>query len=76
MKTPIFRALVLVGMTVSAAFAAAEKEPLNPAPTLSDWQAMAKLPDIGGVWTPLISDQVAQERTNPPPWKPEIAKQV
>ena len=67
MNTHCFRALLLASMTASAAFAAAEKEPINPAPTLSDWQAMAKLPDLGGVWTPLISDQVAQERTNPPP---------
>jgi hypothetical protein len=64
MNTQCIRALLLVSMTASAAFAAAEKEPINPAPTLSDWQAMAKLPDLGGVWTPLISDQVAQERTD------------
>ena len=76
MKIQSFRAALLLSMAASAAFAAADKEPTNPPPTLSDWQAMAKLPDIGGVWTPLISDQVAQERTNPPPWKPEIAKQV
>jgi predicted exporter len=67
MKTHIFRALLLASMTVPAVLAAAEKEPINAPPTLSDWQAMAKLADIGGVWTPLISDQVAQERTNPPP---------
>jgi hypothetical protein len=75
MKTHFFRAVLLLSMAGSAAFAA-DKEPTNPAPTPSDWQGMAKLPDLGGVWTPLISDQVAQERTNPPPWKPEIAKQV
>jgi hypothetical protein len=76
MKTHFFRAMLLLSMAGPAASAAADTEPTNPAPSLKDWQAMAKLPDLGGVWTPLISDQVAQERTNPPPWKPEIAKQV
>jgi len=51
-------------------------DPINPPPTLRDWQALAKLPDFSSVWTPVISDQVAQERTNPPPWKPQIAKQI
>ena len=45
-------------------------------PPLQDWQALAKLPDWSGVWTPVISDQVAQEKSNPPPWKPQIAKQI
>jgi hypothetical protein len=76
MKTHLNRALLLIGLAASAGFAAAANDPINRTPTLRDWQAMAKLPDVGGVWTPLISDQVAQERTNPPPWKPEIAKQI
>jgi hypothetical protein len=65
----------VAGLVVLPAHAA-DKDPINPAPTLHDWQALAKLPDFSGVWTPLISDQVAQERSNPPPWKPEIAKQI
>jgi hypothetical protein len=75
MKSQFFCVLLSLGVAASAGFAA-ENSPINPAPTLKDWEAMAKLPDIGGVWTPLISDQFAQERSNPPPWKPEIAKQV
>jgi hypothetical protein len=67
--------LAVAGLAVLPAHAA-DKDPVNPAPTLHDWQALAKLPDFSGVWTPLISDQVAQERSNPPPWKPEIAKQI
>jgi hypothetical protein len=55
---------------------AADNDPVNPAPTAQDWQALAKLPDWSGVWTPVISDQVAQEKTNPPPWKPPIKKQI
>jgi len=55
---------------------AAEREAIDAAPTAQDWQALAKLPDWSGTWTPAISDQAAQERTNPPPWKPQIAKQI
>ncbi|HEX3603471.1 MAG TPA: hypothetical protein VHU43_05215 [Steroidobacteraceae bacterium] len=88
MKTSLSRALpaILIAALASAGFVpvqAAEsaakpaaKDPIDPAPALRDWQALAKLPDFSGVWTPVISDQVAQERTNPPPWKPEIAKQI
>jgi hypothetical protein len=60
----------------SDAAAPAAKEPINPPPTLRDWQALAKLPDFSGVWTPLVSDQVAQERTNPPPWNEQAARQI
>jgi len=56
--------------------AAADQELINAAPTAQDWQALAKLADWSGVWTPVISDQVAQEKSNRPPWKPEIAKQI
>jgi hypothetical protein len=84
MKTRFSRALpaILVGALASLAFLAAQaaepaaKDPINAAPTLRDWQALAKLPDFGGVWTPVISDQVAQEKTNPPPWNPKVAKQI
>jgi hypothetical protein len=55
---------------------AAGPEPVNAPPTLADYQALAKLPDFSGVWTPDMTDQFAQERSNAPPWKPEIAKQV
>ena len=84
MKTPSSRALsgFLVGALASLAFLPAQaaepaaKDPINAAPTLRDWQALAKLPDFSGVWTPVISDQVAQEKTNPPPWNPKVAKQI
>jgi len=55
---------------------AAGKSPVNPPPTPEDYRALGNLPDWSGVWTPDVTDQVAQERTNPPPWKPDIAKQV
>jgi hypothetical protein len=55
---------------------AAAKEPLNPAPIAEDYRALGKLPDWSGVWTPDVSDQVAQERSNPPPWKPAAARRI
>jgi hypothetical protein len=51
-------------------------EAINPPPTLRDWQAMAKLPDFSGVWTPDVTDQVKKEHGEPPPWQPQIAKQI
>jgi hypothetical protein len=70
-------AIVAAGATFAAApAAAADQEAIDAAPTAQDWQALAKLPDWSGVWTPVISDQVAQEKSNRPPWKPEIAKQI
>jgi hypothetical protein len=76
----LFATVVAFGALAASAAPApapgADKEPINAAPTLQDWQALAKLPDWSGVWTPVISDQVAQEKSNPPPWKPAIAKQI
>ena len=74
-RTALIGARACLGAATMSAFAA-DKDPINPAPTAQDWQALAKLPDWSGVWTPVISDQVAQEKTNPPPWKPQIAKQI
>src|SRR3984957_12861488 len=69
-------AAMACGLLAASPAAAAEKEPINAPPTAQQWQALAKLPDWSGVWTPVVSDQVAQEKSNPPPWKPEIAKQI
>jgi len=55
---------------------AADGEPINAPPSLKDYESLAKLPDWSGVWTPDIGDQVAQEKSNPPPWNLKIAKQV
>ncbi len=49
---------------------------INGAPTAGDWQALEKLPDWSGVWTPVISEQFAQEKSNPPPWLPKAAKRI
>ncbi len=50
--------------------------PINPPPTAEQWAALAKLPDWSGTWSPDITDQNAQIKTNPVPWKPDIQKQV
>ncbi|MET0252084.1 MAG: hypothetical protein ABW203_07900 [Novosphingobium sp.] len=47
-----------------------------PAPTAADWTAIGRLLDLTGTWSPDISDQNAQIRTNPVPWKPDIQRQV
>ncbi|MDB5702441.1 MAG: hypothetical protein JWL66_2640, partial [Sphingomonadales bacterium] len=51
-------------------------DPVNPAPTSADWQAIARLPDWSGTWSPDVADQNGQIKTNPTPWKPEIQKQI
>jgi len=68
-------AVVMMGLG-AAWVRAADREPIDPAPTLKDYSALATLPDWSGTWTPDMTDQVKQEKSNPPPWKPEIAKQI
>src|SRR6202790_3781050 len=77
----INRIVFAVGLIACARLAplpahAADQEAINSPPRAQDWQALAKLPDWTGVWTPAISDQVAQEKSNRPPWTPQIAKQI
>jgi len=49
---------------------------VNPAPTASDWAAIARLPDLSGVWSPGPIDKFGPNGGSPPPWKPEIAAQI
>ncbi|MDA1186106.1 MAG: hypothetical protein O2930_15895 [Acidobacteria bacterium] len=56
--------------------ASAQDPAINPAPTASDWAALAELPDWSGVWTPNVTDQFAQMKTNPVPWTPAAAAQI
>jgi hypothetical protein len=70
---------LLLALGLAAAFpvlAQTPNNPIDPAPTAADWAKIAKLPDWSGTWSPDISDQVAQIKTNPVPWKPEIQKQI
>lgn len=56
--------------------AGAQEPVINKPPTPADWAKLAKLPDFSGVWNPNISDQNAQVKTNPVPWKPEVTPQI
>jgi hypothetical protein len=70
-------ALCLALVMLPAARPATAQEPANnPAPTASDWAALAELPDWSGVWTPNVTDQFAQMKTNPVPWTPAAAAQI
>lgn len=70
-------ALWLALSILPAARPVSAQEPvINPAPTASDWVALAELPDWSGVWTPNVTDQFAQMKTNPVPWTPAAAVQI
>ncbi len=75
-RTALVVTMMVCGRLALQPALAAAKDAVNAAPTAQDWQALAKLPDWSGVWTPVISDQIAQEKTNRPPWKPQVAKQI
>jgi len=51
-------------------------EPLNPAPTRSDWAAIGDLPDLSGVWTPGPIDKFPPGSTTAPPWTPAKAAEI
>lgn len=71
-----FAGAVLAQAASLPSIALAEERVINQPPTAADWAQLAKLPDFSGVWNPNISDQNAQIKTNPVPWKPEVAVQV
>jgi hypothetical protein len=79
MRSAILRrvmASLLCAFALSSAARSGESEPTDPVPTPKDWEALAKLPDLSGIWVPDVKDQVQQEKTNEPPWTPLIAKQI
>src|SRR6187551_2017939 len=75
----IFRSLPLLTLGLGLLFStsgSAEEPALNKAPTAADWVRLSKLPDWSGVWNPNISDQNAQIKTNPVPWRPEVEARI
>lgn len=54
----------------------ADEAAMNKPPTRADWLKLSTLPDWSGVWNPNITDQNAQIKTNPVPWKPEVEARV
>lgn len=76
-----FRAVLLTVLSFGAFCAysaepAKEKPAVNPPPTAKDWADLAKLPDWSGVWTPKITDQDRQAKTNMPPWNAKAAELI
>ena len=76
---PIRSLTKLAAMLAAAVLASATPLPVaaqtsetNPPPAARDWADLAKLPDWSGVWTPNISDQNAQIKSNPLPWRPAV----
>jgi hypothetical protein len=67
--------MLMLGILVAHG-AETPSEPIDPPPTLKDYEALAKLPDLGGTWTPDIPDQERQETQNMPPWTPKADKQI
>ncbi len=69
--------MALIGLSsLLAASSFAEEPAQNKAPTRADWLKLSALPDWSGVWTPNVSDQNAQIKTNPVPWAPGIEPQI
>src|SRR4051794_33393243 len=74
-----FRSLSLVTLGLGLLLTAssfADEPALNKAPTVADWLRLSRLPDWSGVWNPNITDQNAQIKTNPVPWKPEVEARI
>jgi len=73
--------IIMLGMSIMLGMRAAHgaetsSEPMDVVPTLKEYEALAKLPDLSGTWTPDIPDQVRQETANMPPWTPKAGKQI
>jgi hypothetical protein len=78
-RARLLQTLLLVAVGSSLAFTASSSadEPVwNKAPTVADWLRLSKLPDWSGVWNPNMSDQNAQIKTNPVPWRPEVEARI
>jgi hypothetical protein len=79
MKPALLRSVIaslLLSLALSPTARSGEAEPITSAATPGDWEALAKLPDLSGIWVPDVKDQVRQEKSNEPPWTPSIAKQI
>jgi len=67
--------MTVVGiLTARGAEIASDK--ISAPPTLRDYEALAKLPDFGGTWTPDVPDQERQETQNMPPWTPKADQRI
>jgi hypothetical protein len=69
---PALAGLALVAVSPAYPQTAPTAGPPKPA----DWAALAKLPDLSGVWVPDVADQRRQETANAPPWTAPVAAQM
>lgn len=78
MSTSLFIIATACGcLMAGSAWANAEPAaPSNPVPTARDWKAIARLPDLSGVWSPGPIDRFPAGSTTAPPWKSEQAAQI
>lgn len=69
----------LGGLALGPVALAQPKPVLNPAPTAKDWAALAKLPDLSGVWVPkplAPVNGIYVPTDNLPAWTPAAAQRV
>lgn len=66
----------LIAISLAIPVHAAAPEPVTPAPSRSDWAAIADLPDLSGAWAPGPLDRFGPGSTTAPVWRPEIAAQI
>ncbi len=72
----ILRTALVVAALAATVTAGGVEPGTNRPPTAKDWVAIAGLPDWSGVWTPFVSDQNRRIKSDPTPWRPEIASQI
>jgi hypothetical protein len=63
-------------IATALALPAAQAAQAPSGPSAQAWADLAKLPDWSGIWIPDQPDQNRQMASNPPPWRPEAARQI
>jgi hypothetical protein len=63
-------------MLISAHVTAGDADVFNSPPRPSDWQALSKLPDWSGTWSPAPDDKAFPIGRNEPKWLPDADRQV
>jgi hypothetical protein len=69
--------LFVLGLAASSTALADNATPqpdINPPPAAKDWADLARLPDWSGTWLP--ESYMVTTARHPPPWRPEIVKDV
>ena len=61
---------------LTALVAVATVAAANAQPSATEWSALARLPDLSGVWVPDVADQRRREREEHPPWTTAAKEQI